>query len=311
MDLSFTESCFQGMNGAYAAMFTPYDEKGRVDSERIAQIMDYGFANGLAGFYITGSTGEWWLLTNEERKQVMDAAVKNLKGRGRLIAHIGANRTDDAVELARYAAKIGIDWISALPPLLYRSSFDAAYYHYSEIASATDLPFMIYSLGAQLLPERDKRFFDIPNVKGIKYTGRDYYAAQGLRRKLNKETIWFAGCDEQLLCALALGNVFSGGIGTTYNIIPSHFAKICALAAKGDFSTAAKLQDEANQVVELMIASDNMSHYKAMMRFIGLECGAYRKPNEPLTQEEYLAFAKKFAALGIVRENQAKEQLGL
>ena len=60
-----------------------------------------------------------------------------------------------------------------------------------------------------------------------------------------------------------------------------------------------------------MIASDNMSHYKAMMRFIGLECGAYRKPNEPLTQEEYLAFAKKFAALGIVRENQAKEQLGL
>ena len=53
-------------------------------------------------------------------------------------------------------------------------------------------------MGAALVPERDIRLFDIPNVKGMKYTGRDYYAAQRLKRRLNesKETIWFAGCDE-------------------------------------------------------------------------------------------------------------------
>ena len=296
-----------GMSGAYAAMFTPYDAKGRVDPETVARIMDYGYANGLRGFYLTGTTGEWWLLSTDERKQVYAAAAKANKGRGKLIAHVGANCTDDSVSLAKYAADVGIDWVSSITPQLYRNSFDAAMYHYRTIAAATDLPFMVYSMGSALVPERDIRLFDIPNVKGMKYTGRDYYAAQRMKRRLDdcKETIWFAGCDEQLLCALALGNVFSGGIGTTYNIIPSHFARICALASKYKFREAAKLQDEANRVVELMIESDNWSYRKAMMKFIGLDCGWFRKPFEPLSAAQYRAYAKRFAALGVVRKNQA------
>lgn len=298
---------FKRMSGAYAAMFTPYDAKGRVDSEAIARIMDYGYAKGLKGFYLTGTTGEWWLLSTEERKQVYAAAARANWGRGKLIAHVGANCTDDSVALAKYAADIGIDWVASIAPQLYRTSFDATLYHYRAIASATDLPFMVYSMGAALVPERDIRLFDIPNVKGMKYTGRDYYAAQRLKRRLdaNRETIWFAGCDEQLLCGLALGNVFSGGIGTTYNIIPEHFAKICALAEKGRFREAAKWQDEANRVVELMIESDNWSYRKAMMKFIGIDCGWCRKPFEPLTAAQYRAYAKRFAALGIAKENQA------
>ena len=303
------KNAFKGMAGAYAAMFTPYDAKGRVDPEKIARIMDYGYANGLNGFYLTGTTGEWFLLSVEERKQVYAAAVKANGGRGKLIAHVGANCTDDSVALARYAAEVGIDWVSSIAPQLYRNSFEAAMYHYRTISEATDLPFMVYSMGAALVPERDIRFFDLKNVKGMKYTGRDYYAAQGLKRRLdgNKETIWFAGCDEQLLCGLALGNVFSGGIGTTYNIIPRHFAAICTLAAKGRFREAAKWQDEANRVVELMIESDNWSYRKAMMKFIGLDCGWFRKPFEPLSAAQYRAYAKRFAALGVAKEGQARK----
>ena len=287
------------MSGAYAAMFTPYDAKGRVDAETIARIMDYGYANGLKGFYLTGTTGEWWLLSTDERKQVYAAAAKANRGHGKLIAHVGANCTDDSVSLAKYAADVGIDWVSSIAPQLYRNSFDAAMYHYRTIAAATDLPFMVYSMGSALVPERDIRFFDLKNVKGMKYTGRDYYAAQALKRDLDarKETIWFAGCDEQLLCALALGNVFSGGIGTTYNIIPRHFARICDLAEKNDFRAAAKLQDEANQVVRLMIESDNWSHRKAMMKLVGIDVGPCRAPFERLSPAKERAFLRRVAKL--------------
>lgn len=92
MDTHLTESCFRKMGGAYAALFTPYDAKGRVNPETIAKIVDYGLANGLNGFYLTGTTGEWWLLSLEERKLVMDAAVRAAKGRCKLIAHDGAGR---------------------------------------------------------------------------------------------------------------------------------------------------------------------------------------------------------------------------
>lgn len=296
--------CFKGMTGAYAAMFTPYDAKGRVNPEMIGKIMDYGYRDGLNGFYLTGTTGEWWLLSLEERKEVMSAAAKYNKGRGKLIAHVGANLTDESIALAKYAADIGIDWISAVTPQLYRTSFDATMYHYRSIAAAADIPFMVYSFGGALVPERDKRLFDIPNVKGIKYTGRDYYAAQCLKRRIDKETIWFAGCDEQLVGALAFGDLFAGGIGTTYNIIPRHFAKICEFAGKNDFRAAAKWQAEANRVIELMIESDNWSYRKAMMKFIGFDCGCYRKPFEPLPQAQYQAYARRFEEMGIVRKNQ-------
>lgn len=305
MSLEFTGKEFNNMGGAYAAMFTPFTKENRVNPEMIERLVEFGLAQGLRGFYVTGSTGEGFLLNLEERKLVMDTVVKANHGRGKVIVHVGCLATDDAVGLARHAADIGADWISAVAPVYFGQSFESAFRHYKAISEATDLPFMVYSIGQALVPDRDVRFFDLKNVKGMKYTGRDYYAAQCLKRKLGKEAIFFAGCDEQLLCGLALGNVFSGGIGTTYNIIPAHFARICGLAKANRFHEAAVLQDEANRVVELMIESENWSTRKAMMRYIGLDCGACRAPYAPLTEAEYQAFARRIAALGIIKQNAA------
>lgn len=295
------------MYGAYAAMFTPLDNKGRVNREAIAQMVEYGLKNGLKGFYLTGSTGGWFLLSPEERVEVWKEAAKAVHGRCTLIAHVGDTSTDVSVALAKKAADVGMDWISSVAPPVFCNNFNRTYFHYKKVSEATDLPFMAYSIGSDLVPERDIRFFDLKNVKGMKYTGRDYYAAQALKRDLDKrkETVWFAGCDEQLLCGLALDGVFSGGIGTTYNIIPKHFAEICRLAAKNDFKAAAKWQDEANQVVRLMIESDNWSYRKAMMKYIGIDCGPYRAPFEKLATAKESAFLKRFAALGVAERNQA------
>ena len=295
------------MYGAYAAMFTPLDNKGRVNREAIAQMVEYGLKNGLKGFYLTGSTGGWFLLSPEERVEVWKEAAKAVHGRCTLIAHVGDTSTDVSVALAKKAADVGMDWISSVAPPVFCNNFNRTYFHYKKVSEATDLPFMAYSIGSDLVPERDIRFFDLKNVKGMKYTGRDYYAAQTLKRDLDKrkETVWFAGCDEQLLCALALDGVFSGGIGTTYNIIPKHFAEICRLAAKNDFKAAAKWQDEVNRVVRLMIESDNWSYRKAMMKYIGIDCGPYRAPFEKLSSAQEKACLKRFAALGIAKCDQA------
>jgi len=298
---------FQKMSGAYCALMTPLTQKNTVNTEMIERMVEYHLAEGLRGFYLTGSTGEGFLLSKEERKQVVASVVKANKGRGKVIAHVGCVSTDDAVELARHAAEVGVDWVSSVGPVYFGQSFQGAYRHYQRIAEATDLPFMIYSIGQDLVPERDRKFFEIKNVMGMKYTGADYYNAQRLHGMLDKETIFFAGRDEQLLCALALKTVFAGGIGTTYNIIPNHFAQICALAEKNEFTTAAQLQAEANRVITLMIEDENWSYRKAFMRYIGLDCGAYRYPYAPLSEEQYQAFAKRIAALKIVKKNAARK----
>jgi N-acetylneuraminate lyase len=289
------------MYGAYAAMFTPFDRKGRLNPEAIDALVEYGLKGGLKGFYLTGSTGEGMLLTLEERKEIYKRAAAAAKGRCKLIAQVGCVRTDDSIELAKAAADAGVDWVSSVAPVYFGQNFPSAMRHYKAISEATDLPFMIYAFNSELVPERDVRLFGLKNVKGIKYTGRNFYACQRIKRMLDKETVWFAGCDELLLSALALGDTFSGGIGLNYNIIPRHFAKICELCAKNDFRSAAKWQAEANELVDIVVDSfaDNWSSFKVLMKAVGIDCGYCRAPYAPLSKAQERAVLTRFAALAI------------
>ena len=244
---------FVGMAGAYSALYTPFKKDGSLNEEMIEKVIDYGLSRGLRGFYLTGSTGEGFLLSKDERKRVYARAVKVAKGRAKLIAHVGCLATDDAVELAKFAAKTGIDWVSSVAPVYFGQCFDAAYDHYRRISSATDLPFMIYSLGADIVPDRDAKFFELKNVKGMKYTNYKYWTVQALRNRLSKEVIFFAGADEQVLSALATG-FFSGCIGSSQNIIPAHFAKIC------------EVRGAAHRQAERLLAQEHDEVHRARLR---------------------------------------------
>lgn len=297
---------FAGMSGAYAALITPYKPDGSVNEEMIEKEIGYGIANGLKGFYLTGSTSEGFLLSLDERKTVYDRAVKAARGRAKLIAHVGCLATQDAVTLARHAAKIGIDWVSSVAPVYFGQNFDAAYAHYKTVSEATSLPFMICSIGQQIAPDRDVKFFELKNIKGMKCTGYAYWPVKALRHRLPKPAIFFAGADEQELCAFAYGDTFSGCIGTTDNMIPAHHAQICRLATAGKFAEAAKLMDEVVRFVELVEDTPHASYLKSVMRYIGLDCGPARPPaGQPLTEEEYAAYAKKLDALGFLKRNAA------
>lgn len=293
----------KSMYGAYAAMFTPFDRKGRLNLEVIDALVEYGLKGGLKGFYLTGSTGEGMLLTLEERKKIYKCAVAAAKGRCKLIAQVGCVRTDDSIELAKAAADAGVDWVSSVAPVYFGQNFPSVVRHYKAISEATDLPFMIYAFNSELVPDRDIRLFGLKNVKGIKYTGRNFYACQRIKRMLDKETVWFAGCDELLLSALALGDTFSGGIGLNYNIIPRHFAKICELCAKNDFRSAAKWQADVNRLVDLVVDSfsDNWSAFKVLMKAVGIDCGYCRAPYAPLSKTQERAVLTRFATLKIER----------
>ena len=292
---------FAGMAGAYAALVTPYKKDGSLNEEMVERLVEHGLANGLKGFYLTGSTGEGFLLSPDERVRVYERTVKAARGRAKTIAHVGCLSTDEAVKLARRAAKAGVDWVSSVAPVYFGQNFDAAFAHYKAIAGATDLPFMIYSVGAQVVPDRDARFFEIPNVKGMKYTGYAYWTVKQLRRRLPKPAIFFAGADEQELCAFAYGDTFSGCIGTTDNMIPAHHARICRLAAEGRFAEAQPLMDEVVRFVDLVVSAPNASYWKSAMRYIGLDCGPARSPaGQPLGEAEYQAYAAKIDALGFI-----------
>jgi len=290
---------FGEYKGAMSAIFTPYGKDGKINLDMLEKVVNFHLENGLAGFYVTGSTGEGFLLTDEERRSVIEHVVKFNAGRGKVIAHVGHIATDQACALAAFAADAGADMNSSVGPVYYGQSFPAALRHYGAIARASDLPFMIYALGTTIIPERDVALFDLPNVVGMKYTGMDFYSVQQLVRLLDRELILFSGFDEQSVVSPAFG--FNGSIGTTQNAAPRQFADIYALQASGRMDEAAEIQKKVNEVIYLINASENRSYQKALMRYIGLDCGNFRPPFAPLTENEYQAFAAKLDALDVLK----------
>ena len=294
-----------GMAGVYTALFTPFTPDDRVNEEMVGRMVEYGLANGIKGFYLTGGTGEGLLLSKDERKLVYRTAAKAAKGRAKLIAHVGCVNTNDAMELAHAAADAGCDWVSSVPPVYYGQKPADIRNHYKLISEATDLPFLIYANGGVVNPEADARLFDLKNVKGMKYTGTNFYDVQRLKSRIGKEAVFFSGSDQHMIAALSFGNVFAGAIGTVQNVIPAHFVKIWNLARANDFRAAAQVQAEANKAVEFVCHTfPKQSLRKAAMRYIGLDCGMFRPPHEPYTEAEYADFCTKADRLGIFRRYQ-------
>ncbi len=300
------DGVFKGMGGVYVALMTPFTKRDTINTEVIERQVAYYIKMGICGFYVTGGTGEGLLLSLAERKKVLECVVKANAGRVKVIAHIGCLNTDDSVKLAKHAEKSGADWVSSVAPVYFGQTDAAAHRHYTKIATATGLPFLIYSNGRGLDPDRDARFFDIPNVMGMKYTGSDFYALQRMIWRLDKPAIFFSGLDQLCVPAFSSG-CLAGCIGTTQNIIPRHFVRMYQAMMRNDLATASQLQSEANRVVELMAENENWSYRKSMVRYIGLDVGFARPPYEPLSEETYMAFAERIRKQGIIKADAAKE----
>lgn len=301
------KSKYEKLSGPFSAIFTPFDSENRVNFEMLSRIAEFQIRCGIRGFFVCGSTGEGLLLSEDERVAVVRQMVEHCRGRATVIAHVGHPSSDFAANLAKQSAEVGADWIASVAPIYHGTTFAGAIRHYTQIAAATDLPFMIYSIGAEIEPKRDVRFFDIPHVHGMKYTGANFFSVQQLARIMDRDITLMSGFDEQFVAAQSFG--FDGGIGSTYNFAPKYYADIYRLYHENDIVQASQVQAEVNKVTHLMIEYENWSYRKAIMRYIGFDCGPYRAPYAPISESEYDAYAQRLDELGVLKRNEGVELL--
>jgi N-acetylneuraminate lyase len=129
--------------GVWPAMLTPLDESGEPSPEAIDRLVELFVKQGLDGLYILGSTGQWPLLTVTQRRRVAEHVVTAAAGRIPVMVHVGAVATADAVALARHAAEIGADAVSAVAPIYYPAGADVTFEHYRRIGAAGGLPLYV------------------------------------------------------------------------------------------------------------------------------------------------------------------------
>lgn len=268
------------LSGMYAALMTGLDEEGAFAPERQAALTDRVLGQGLAGLYVGGSSGESGLLDAAALLAQQEVVAEVARGRGAtLIAHVGMPSLADSVALARSAATLGYDALSALPPHSYPFSDAEILAYYRALAAATGLPLIVYEIpirtGRPLPLDLLTDLLDLPNVAGIKFTSTDLFKLSMLRRRRPDRTYFF-GFDEIFIGAAAFG--VDGGIGTTYNIMGKLYVAMAAAMRDGDPDRARALQDISQRFVELLLRTGVLPGMKAAFRVIGLDVGPTRAP---------------------------------
>ena len=129
-------------SGIFHIMATPFHDNGELDTAGNPRLVEAALATGISGFTVLGIAGEAHRLTDEERRRVVEAVVKEVGGRVPVAVGVSASGTHLAGALARMALEHGADGLMVAPPA-GQKSLDAVAEHYRRVAETTDLPLVI------------------------------------------------------------------------------------------------------------------------------------------------------------------------
>ena len=267
-------------------LFTTFNKDGSIDYDTFAKIERYVLDKGADGVYVGGSSAECFSLTQEERKKVLELAVKVADGK-QVVAHVGAIGTGIACDLAAHAKKAGADAIASVPPFYHGFQPGEIKGYYTAIADASDLPVIIYNVpgttGVGLSLAQFKDILSDDRVVAVKYTDVNYYTLD--RIKKHTGAFIYSGADECFAYALMAGA--DGGIGTSMNYCTDKFIAIKKAFDKGDIATAQSEQRKINNCVQAIIETRGLPAMKYMTTVAtGIDVGCCRKPFRELTQDE-------------------------
>ena len=196
------------LKGIFSALLVSFNEDGTINEKGLRQIIRHNIDKmKVDGLYVGGSTGENFMLSTEEKKEIFRIAKDEAKDQIALIAQVGSVNLKEAVELGKYATELGYDSLSAVTPFYYKFSFPEIKHYYDTIIAETGNNMIVYSIpfltGVNMGIEQFGELYKNPKVLGVKFTAGDFYLLERLKKAYPNHLIW-AGFDEMMLPAAAL-----------------------------------------------------------------------------------------------------------
>lgn len=277
--------------GVITAMTTPFTDDNKVDVAALEKQTEFLIEKGVNCLYPTGTTGEMYLMSVEERKLVAETVVKKAAGRVTVYIHAGAMTLEDTIELAQHAQQIGADGVGVVTPSYFTVHERAMVQYYKDVCSALkeDFPVYVYVIPQlahnDITPETMEVICaECKNVVGVKYSYADMSVLLKYLRVNNGDFSVVFGADHMFLSALVAGA--DGTVSGCSGPFPELFVEVYKQFKAGNMEAAKKAQDRANNMVWTMKGGSDMSIFKNILTFRGIPGGHMRKPLLDLTEEE-------------------------
>lgn len=274
------------LKGLYAALLVPFDENGQVKEEGLKQFAKNAIeVEQLDGLYVNGSSGENFLISKEQKKQIFKVVKEAVGNDVKLIAQVGSLDLNEAIELGKYATNLGYDALSAVTPFYYPFSFEEIKQYYFDIIEATQNKMIIYAIpdltGVNISINQFEELFDNEKIVGVKYTAPNFFLLERIRKAFPDKLI-LSGFDEMLVQAVISG--VDGAIGSTYNVNGRRARQIYDLAREGKVEEAYKIQHDTNNIIETVLSMGIYPTLKEILKTRGIDGGVPKRPFSPFNE---------------------------
>ncbi len=289
-------------HGSFAVIVTPFAKDGALDEGAFRKVVDGVIEAGCHGVIAGGSTGEFFLMSMDERKRVVEIALDQAKGRVPVLCGPAGIRTEDVVELATHARKAGCAGGMTLTPLYVGLDEREVLEFYRRVAGESGLNIMLYNspryVRAVLTPELVAKLAEIDGIVAIKDTSFDMFQMNDLCRTVGDKIRIFVGLENLYLPALSVGAV--GCVAMVPQIIGKTAVDIYTCWQKGDIAGARRAHEIVCRVYDLFKVGSGYIAIKESMNLLGKPGGHSRPPMLMFTEEQKATLRQIYADTGFL-----------
>ncbi|WP_410014800.1 dihydrodipicolinate synthase family protein [Sodalis sp. C49] len=289
------------LKGVLSAIVTPFTADGEgIDEAALRKLVDQNIADGVDGFVPAGGTGEFSVLSHQERLRLVAIVAEQAAGKATVLAHTGATSSREAIAFSRHAESVGATAIMLATPYYEPIGFDEAFAYYAEVAAATSLPICAYNFPPATGLHLDVDFLlklarEIPQVKYVKDSSANIMQMSALLMDHADEITFFNGEDVLMLPALMLKA--PGMVMGTGNFMAPGLVKLQRASESGDDQAVADLWRQVYPLIRLLGAGRYNSGIKAACEILGLSVGPVRAPIPPYSTVQKAALRQAISAI--------------
>ena len=268
--------------GAGVAIVTPMYEDGKINYDKLGELIEYQIANSTDAIIICGTTGESSTMTHGEHLNTIKYAIDKVAKRVPVIAGTGSNCTETAIMMSQEAASYGADALLLVAPYYNKATQKGLIAHYTAIANAVpETPIIMYNVpsrtGCNLLPATVVSLCkNVKNIVGIKAASGDLSQIAKMMSMADGCVELYSGNDDQVLPVLSLGGY--GVISVLSNVAPKETHDMVMKFLEGDLEGAAKIQLDAIPLINALFCEVNPIPVKTALNLMGMEVGPLRMP---------------------------------
>ena len=293
------------IKGIIPPILTPMNEDESLNLNELRVQIERLLAGGVHGLFAFGTNGEGYILSENEKYEVLETMIDQVKGRVPVYAGTGCISTRDTIRQSVQAEKLGADVLSIITPSFAAASQKELYDHYVAVAKHVNIPIILYNIpprtGNKLLPETVRDLIrDVDVIVGAKDSSGDIENLKAyirLTKELDKDVAILAGNDGAILTCLKEGG--AGGIAGRANIWPATVTSIYDRFIAGDLEGAQKAQDAIAVLQSVFKFGNPNTIIKRAVEELGYPVGKCRAPFNYVPEEGLAALHK------VLEENKA------